>query len=74
MSKFSFKEHPASVGETYLEHMAFAGKFGSRMMLGGMACFVHAVFPFCFTKTGSTMITKLHERVVLARILSQKPE
>ena len=62
-----FTEHPASVGETYTEHMAMAGSFGLRMLLGAMACLVHAVFPFLFEKTGSTTITTLHHRMVTHR-------
>jgi hypothetical protein len=74
MLKFSFNEHPNTVGETYWEHMVFASKFGACMLMGSLACFVHAVFPFWFTKTGSTMITRLHERVVLARHFQKTKE
>ena len=36
--KTLFTEHPASVGETYGEHLVMASGFGIRMILGGMAC------------------------------------
>jgi Family of unknown function (DUF6356) len=62
-----FTEHPASVGETYVEHMGTAVGFGARMMLAGMACIVHAVFPFLFVKTGSRAISQLNERMVANR-------
>jgi len=62
-----FTEHPASVGETYFEHLWVAGGFAVRMLLGGIACFLHALFPFAFRRTGSDCITQLHERMVTHR-------
>ncbi len=41
----------------------FATSFGAQMVLGGMACVVHAVLPFCFLRTGSTTVLKLYERI-----------
>jgi len=48
-----FTAHPASVGETYLQHFRFAFRFGSRMLVGGVAAVIHAFLPFCFTTTAS---------------------
>ena len=62
-----FTEHPASVGETYGEHMSRAAGFGVRMMLGGLACMVHAVLPFLFERTGSRAIAELNDRMVINR-------
>ncbi len=62
-----FREHPESVGETYLEHMRMAGSFGWRLQLASLACLVHAVLPFLFVKTGSTTITELYTRMVSHR-------
>ena len=62
-----FTEHPASVDETYLEHMGAAAWFGTHMLLAGLACLVHAVLPFLFIKTGSLAISMLHERMVTKR-------
>ena len=62
-----FTEHPASVDETYGEHMGVATSFGVRMVLAGLACLIHAVLPFLFVKTGSKAITELHERMVAKR-------
>ncbi|MEE8545441.1 MAG: DUF6356 family protein, partial [Alphaproteobacteria bacterium] len=36
--RLSFTEHPASVGESYLEHLAMALSFAVPMMLGALAC------------------------------------
>lgn len=62
-----FTEHPASVGETYFEHLCIATSFAARMIAGGIACFLHAVFPFAFRRTGSDCIRQLHERMVTHR-------
>ena len=62
-----FTEHPASVGESYGEHMGKAVCFGSRMVLAGLACLVHGVLPFLFVRTGSRTINELNERMVLNR-------
>ena len=45
-----FRDHPASVGETYLEHAYSAASFGVSMLRGALACFVHALVPaLCVT-------------------------
>ena len=62
-----FTEHPASVGETYWGHLLRASWFGGKMLLGAGACFVHALFPFLFVKTGSQAITQLHDAMVTNR-------
>ncbi len=62
-----FTEHPASVGETYAEHCARATFFGTRMVLAGLACLVHAVLPFLFVRTGSRAIADLNELMVVNR-------
>ena len=64
----SFTRHPASVGETYTEHMRHAGSFALALLGAGMACLVHAVFPFLCKKTGSETIKRLHERMVVNRV------
>ena len=62
-----FTEHPASVGETYFQHLISAGSFTVRLVLAAGACLVHAVLPFMFEKTGSRIITDLHQRMVTHR-------
>jgi hypothetical protein len=62
-----FTEHPASVGETYGEHMGMALSFSGRMFLGAMACLIHGFLPFLFVRTGSGTIAELHERMVVNR-------
>lgn len=62
-----FREHPAAVGEGYLQHFARAAGFGLCMIGAGLACIVHAVFPFWFQHTGSDSIRKLHQVLELRR-------
>ena len=59
-----FTSHPKSIGETYFQHFVFASKFALQMLIGGIACFLHAVFPFLFASTGSNYLFKMmHEFV-----------
>lgn len=62
-----FTNHPATVGETYLEHMAMSFGFSMRMLGGCLACLVHGLLPFLFVRTGSDQIRVLHDRMVAHR-------
>lgn len=62
-----FTEHPASVGESYGEHLVMASGFGIRMILGGFACLLHGLLPFLFVRTGSAQIAELHDTMVANR-------
>jgi hypothetical protein len=62
-----FRDHPESVGETYLQHLLQASYFGVRMLIAGLACLIHAIFPCLFTTTGRTAISELHSKMVLHR-------
>lgn len=66
-----FVQHPASVGETYLQHMGVAASFGWAMAKASCACFVHAVVPGLCEKTGSSIIRDLHGRMVTNRVRHQ---
>lgn len=67
MIKRAFTEHPASVGESYFQHMGMAFSFSAKMIGAGLACFVHGFFPFLFKCTGRNCIEDLHNRMVLHR-------
>jgi hypothetical protein len=67
MTKLSFTEHPASVGENYFAHLRHALGFSLSMLKGGLAVFVHAIFPFLFTSTGSGVIASLNSRMITHR-------
>ncbi len=67
-----FTDHPASVGETYFEHMGRASYFAGRMFVASICCFLHGVFPFLFQVTGTRAINHLHQRMVTHRHKSHR--
>lgn len=58
-----FTNHPKEVGEGYFVHFRHATWFGVRMIGGGLACFVHAIFPFLCVRTASSMMDRLHSKL-----------
>ena len=66
--KNPFTDHPATVGETYFEHMGMAFSFGGKMVLSGMACLLHGIFPWMFLTTGSQAVEQLHTRMCEKRV------
>jgi hypothetical protein len=68
MTRLSFVEHPASVGESYGQHFFHAFGFSLRMAAGALAVGVHAVFPFLFTRTGSAVLSSLHSDMITHRV------
>lgn len=67
MIKRAFTEHPASVGESYFQHMGVAFGFGAKMVISGICCLIHGLFPFLFVTTGRQCIEDLHARMVTHR-------
>jgi hypothetical protein len=59
-----FTEHPNSVGETYWVHFKFASCMGINLMMASIVCTLHAIFPFLFKKTGSSIMIKLMHRLI----------
>ena len=57
-----FTAHPRSVGETYLEHMVFAGWFAGKLAAAAVAALIHALIPCCFEKSASSIIAELYQR------------
>lgn len=68
-----FTEHPASVGESYTEHLKTASGFGFAMIASGLACLVHGLFPSLFERTGSDTIERLHDRMIVNRRSTSLP-
>lgn len=62
-----FTEHPASVGESYWQHLCHATGFGVRMVVSGLACMLHGLLPFLFVRTGSRQVALLHDRMIVNR-------
>jgi len=68
-----FTEHPASVNESYFEHLCSALSFTGTMLIATLACLVHALLPFLCVTTGSRKITQLHDRMVSNRVKTLPP-
>lgn len=62
-----FLAHPRTVGESYLEHWAFAFRIGSRLLLAGSAALVHSVIPCLCETTASRIILALNAGIVARR-------
>lgn len=56
----AFTDHPATVGESYRQHLVFAVGFGARMVGGGLACIIHGLLPFAWVTRGSETVRALH--------------
>lgn len=63
----AFTDHPRSVGESYAQHFVHAARFGLKMIVGGIACLVHAALPFACQRTGSETIRRLYRSMVTDR-------
>ena len=68
------REHLAAVGESYGEHMRFAARFGLLMVLGGLACLIHALIPASFQTSGSGMVRKLSATLSDRSTLRRTPD
>ncbi len=62
-----FTAHPASVGETYFGHLVQATSFGFRMLIAGIACILHGLFPFLCASTGSDAMKELNAEMSARR-------
>jgi hypothetical protein len=56
----TFTDHPASVGETYGQHLRFALRFSGLLLTASIAAFIHALVPSMFETTGSRILRRLH--------------
>lgn len=61
--KTIFLDHPASVGESYLEHMRFAGGFAFWLLVAGFAALIHAIVPAMCETTASRILSRLYDRI-----------
>lgn len=58
-----FLSHPATVDETFFQHMLFALRFALSLFAAAGAALVHAFVPCLFEKTASRIITRLYTRI-----------
>ncbi len=53
-------DHPRKVNEGYLEHAGIAGRFGLKMVAGGVKCLIHALLPGLHDRAASDTVHALH--------------
>lgn len=58
-----FLDHPASVDESYLQHMRFALGFAGQLALAAGAALIHALIPAACETTASSIVKRLYPRV-----------
>ena len=58
-----FRTHPASVGETYFTHMAFALRFAVLLIAAGFAALIHALIPPLFESTAGRIVRSLADEM-----------
>ncbi|MDJ0627897.1 MAG: DUF6356 family protein [Rhodobacter sp.] len=58
-----FLDHPASVEESYVEHMRFAAGFAFWLLVAGLAALVHALVPALCETTASRIVRGLCQRM-----------
>lgn len=54
-----FTKHPATVDESYFEHLWFASRISFKLIRAAAACFIHAFLPFTFVTYASDMVDHL---------------
>lgn len=52
-------KHLDEVKENYFKHLAEALLISLSLIVASVACLLHAIFPFAFTKTASTIMRKI---------------
>ena len=58
-----FLAHPATVDETYFQHMRFAFGFAFWLLVAGFAALIHSVFPAVCETTAGGILRKLTARM-----------
>ena len=58
-----FGDHPAKVGESYFEHLAFAFGFAARLFRAAAAAFVHGLVPCLCETTASSEILAMTDEI-----------
>lgn len=58
-----FLDHPATVDETYFQHMRFAFGFAFWLGTAALAALVHAIVPALCETTASRILKRLHARI-----------
>lgn len=55
--------HPASIGETYLQHLMFTLMVAFTLLKCAVILCVHGLFPFIWTDKGSQLLMALFKKI-----------
>jgi hypothetical protein len=72
-----FTKHPASVGQSYMQHFAFSATFSIRLLIASFTALIHALLPCFFQSTTSRYIEELSRRMHRQKnggVLELKPD
>src|SRR5262245_41721972 len=69
-----FLAHPRTVGESYLEHNAFAFRIGAKLLTAGAAALVHSIIPCLCETTASRIIRAMNADIVARRAKANQPQ
>ena len=58
-----FTKHPNEVGETYIQHGAQAIRYSFTFFLLFFIALIHAILPFLFKKTASSIVCEMSEHM-----------
>ena len=58
-----FLDHPATVNESYFQHMRFAFGFAFWLSVAAGAALIHALIPALCETTASRILRRLHDRI-----------
>ncbi len=60
---YVFPRHPASVGQTWVQHCRFALSVSGTLALAAVAAAVHALVPALCETTASRAVDRLHAQI-----------
>ena len=60
--------HLKEAGMTYFQHMYHALRISTFLIIAALCCVIHAVLPFTFKKTASSIIKHLSDDVASRQI------
>lgn len=63
MLRGTFLDHPASIGESYFEHLRAALGYSASLTVTAAAAFIHALVPCLCETTARTRIETLHNKL-----------
>ena len=66
-----FTEHPYSLNESYWQHFVEAIFCGALIIISGIVCIIHAIFPFLFKRfTRETLTILVHVKYLMNSVKS----